>query len=263
LVNIGFERVAHPQVQPNPTQDLFELYSLNPIANSVARALPNGEKNKLRKTYKGKIKDLGINGKFDVVVREDEAPDALLTMLKQPEEEWTAQNCTGKEIEKGIPSQIRANIAAAMTMAKGTIPRSSWDSSVLGELDLPEKKISTIPAPNKLVATAAVPKGSNLNPVPRNPKLDLARPKRNVKKRGYEDSSFEGYGEGYVDDDIVDAGYSTAEGDERGMSQKRRKKVCIDRRSTTTLTNCLQSATSNAYPGPMRHNSYGPGMVGA
>jgi hypothetical protein len=236
---------------------------LNPIADSVARTLPNGEKNKLRKTYKGKIKDLGINGKFDVVVREDEAPDALLTMLKQPEEEWMVQNRLGKEIEKGIPPQIRANLAAAMTMSKGTIPRSSWDSSVLGELDLPEKKAPTVPIPNKPVASAAIQKGPNLNAIQRNPKLDLARPKRNVKKRGYEDSSFEGYGEGYVDDDMVDAGYSTAEGDERGMSQKRRKKVCNKERSLTALTNHLQSATSNAYPGPMRHNSYGPGMVGA
>ena len=98
---------------------------------------------------------------------------------------------------------------------------------------------------------------------PRTGKAEIARPKRNVKKRGYEESSFEGYGEGYVDDDMVDTGYSTAEGDDRGISQKRRKKVGSDELLLSTLTNSPQSATSHSYPGPMRHNSYGPGMVGA
>ena len=103
---------------------------------------------------------------------------------------------------------------------------------------------------------------TTLGTVQRNPKLDLNRPKCNVKKQGYEDSSFEGYGEGYVDD-IADAGYSTTEGDERGMSQKWKKKVCSEGGYLAALTNHLQSATSSIYPGPMRHNSYGPGMVGA
>ena len=85
---------------------------------------------------------------------------------------------------------------------------------------------------------------TTLGTVQRNPKLDLNRPKCNVKKQGYEDSSFEGYGEGYVDD-IADAGYSTTEGDERGMSQKWKKKVCSEGGYLAALTNHLQSATSS------------------
>jgi hypothetical protein len=246
------------------SQDLFSLYSLNEIASQVARTLPNGEKNKLRKTYKGKIKDLGISGKFDVAVREDDAPDGFLAMLRQPEEEWAIQNRQGKEIENGLGAAVRSSLGAAMTMSKGTIPKSSWDSSVLGEMDLPETKAPTAPALTKLVATGAVQKGASPAVMqPRNGKVEIARPKRNVKKRGYEESSYEGYGEGYVDDDMVDAGYSTAEGDDRGISQKRRKKVGSDEWLLSTLTNNRQSATSHSYPGPMRHNSYGPGMVGA
>ena len=246
------------------SQDLFSLYSLNEIASQVARTLPNGEKNKLRKTYKGKIKDLGISGKFDVAVREDDAPDGFLAMLRQPEEEWAIESRQGKEIENGLGAAVRSSLGTAMTMSKGTIPKSSWDSSILGELDLPEAKTQTTPTLAKQIATGAGQKG--VNPAvmqPRNGKVEVARPKRNIKKRGYEESSFEGYGEGYVDDDMVDAGYSTAEGDDRGMSQKRRKKVGCDDWLLSTLTNDRQTATSHNYPGPMRHNSYGPGMVGA
>jgi hypothetical protein len=246
------------------SQDLFSLYSLNDIASQVARTLPNGEKNKLRKTYKGKIKDLGISGKFDVAVREDDAPDSFLAMLRQPEEEWAIQNRMGKEIENGLGAAVRASLGPAMTMSRGTIPKSSWDSSVLGELDLPDTKATMAPVPPKPVAVGVVPKGVNPAAMqPRNGKIEVARPKRNVKKRGYEESSFEGYGEGYVDDDMVDTGYSTAEGDDRGISQKRRKKVGSDDWLLSTLTNNRQAATSHSYPGPMRHNSYGPGMVGA
>jgi hypothetical protein len=239
---------------------------LNEIASQVARALPNGEKNKLRKTYKGKIKELGLNGKFDVVVREEDAPDGFLAMLRQPEEEWAIQNRQGKEVESGLAAAVRSSLATAMTMSKGTIPKSSWDSSVLGELDLPETKVPTAPVATKPVATGVLQKttsATNVLPQLRNAKMEIARPKRNVKKRGYEESSFEGYGEGYVDDDMADAGYSTGEGDDRGMSQKRRKKVGSDELQSSVLTNILQSATSHGYPGPLRHNSYGPGMVGA
>lgn len=239
---------------------------MNDIASQVARTLPNGEKNKLRKTYKGKIKELELNGKFDVVVREDDAPDGFLAMLRQPEEEWAIQNRQGKEIENGLAAAVRASLAPAMTMSKGTIPKSSWDSSVLGELDLPETKAPTVPVVTKplVTGTGTLPKSAGPTATqPRNGKIEMARPKRNVKKRGYEESSFEGYGEGYVDDDMADAGYSTGEGDDRGISQKRRKKVGNDEFYSPTLTNNRQSATSHGYPGPLRHNSYGPGMVGA
>jgi hypothetical protein len=109
-----------------------------------------------------------------------------------------------------------------MTMAKGATPKQMWDSSVLGELDIPEKKVAA-QVPSKPISVGMQRTSSHQSAV-RLTKQDMARPKRAVKKRGYDESSFEGYGEGYVDDDMVDAGYSTGEGEERGGS-KRRKKV--------------------------------------
>lgn len=251
-------------MKPDLSQDLFELLSLNSVAAKVARTLPNGEKNGLRKTYKGKIKDLGISGKFDVTTRDDDSPDGLLHMMRWPEEEWMSQNRYGNEIEKGLPTLALDSLSRAMTMSKGSIPKSQWDSSVLGELDLLDKKAPAAVGPLKASAIGSTNKGASTPGLQVRPgKGDIARPKRNVKKRGYEESSYEGYGEGYVDDDMVDAGYSTAEGDDRALSQKRRKKVCIGDWESLTMTDNCQTATGPAYPGPMRHNSYGPGMVGA
>lgn len=218
----------------------------------------------MRKTYKGKIKDLGLSGKFDVAVREEDHPDTFLSLVRQPEEEWLVQNRQGQEIENGLPLLVRSSLEKAMTMSKGSIPQSLWESAVLGELDMPETKTSVAPAPTKSSAAAALQKGSNSSASQsRAGKVEVARPKRNVKKRGYEESSYEGYGEGYVDDDIVDAGYSTGDGDDRGMSQKRRKKVGNNVWDSAILTDKCQAATSHNYTGSIRHNSYGPGMVGA
>ncbi|KFX95348.1 hypothetical protein O988_05838 [Pseudogymnoascus sp. VKM F-3808] len=239
-------RTPHPYKQPDLSLDLFELYGLNPTAAKVARVLPNGEKNGLRKTYKGKIKDLGISGKFDVTVNDEESSGGLLSMMREPEHEWMVTQRLGKEIEKGLPQGVFAALPAAMTMAKGVIPKQMWDSSVLGELDIPEKKPAA-QVPTKPTSVGMQKSGSQQSGAMRGSKADLARPKRAVKKRGYDESSFEGYGEGYVDDDMVDAGYSTGEGDDRGGPGKRRKK----------------SALNQPQYGPSRHGSYGPGMVGA
>jgi len=238
-----------PRSQPDPTQDLFEIYSLNDVAESVARVLRNGEKNALRKTYKGHIKKLGVSGKFDVKTNSlPPGTGSLAVMVNMPEEEWSVQNVRGKEIEKGLPELSRSSLAKAMIMAKSSIPKTRWDSSVLGDLDLPDKKAplsNTVPAkPNVLAHTnTAAQNIAGQRPS----KVDVARPKRNVKKRHYEDSSFEGYGEGYVDDEAPDTGYSTGDGEDRGTAPKRRKKA-----ATGSFTSM----------GPARHNSYGPGMIG-
>jgi hypothetical protein len=171
----------------------------------------------MRKTYKNKVKDFGISGNFDSVKKERDAPDSMFTMMLAPQEGWDNEHTRGKEIDKGIEN-IGLNLGKAFSMAKGKIPKSRWDSSVLGEVAAPTPK-----------ATASIQNGTKAplpNPgVPRT-KSELPRPKRNVKKRTYGDSSYEGYGEGYVDDDAHEAGYSTNDGDERGVGRKRPKKVC-------------------------------------
>lgn len=198
---------------------------MNAIAAKVARTLPNGEKNGLRKTYKGKIKELGINGKFDVKLQDEEAPSGLLHILREPAHEWGVSQVSGRDISK-MPPNIKTLLPSAMTMYKGIIPKAMFDSSVLGELDVSDKKAAAqVPHGRSTplgTQRSGTPTLSFGRPAARS--QEAARPKRAVKKRGYDESSYEGYGDGFMDDDMVDGGYSTGDGDDRGGA-KRRKKV--------------------------------------
>lgn len=95
-------------------------------------------------------------------------------------------------------------------------------------------------------------------------KGEIPRPKRNVKKRSYGDASFEGYGEGFVDDDNNEMGYSTGDGEDRA-GRKRPKKVCNLLNVQKPWLTCMNKTGPQSFQGtqgPMRQNSYGPGMVG-
>jgi len=227
LVNKVFF-TAHPPAFPQLSEDLFEMFNLTGIAAEVARTLPNGEKNAMRKTYKGHIKRLGVNGHFDSVKKEVDDQDGFFAMLYAPETEWNVHMVKGKEIEDGFSDEVRAHLTRATAMNKGPIPKDRWDSSVLG--DLAQDKIAASKQTSSAKATApSTPAASAVGAAPR-PKgpgalaPDAARPRRSIKKRSYGDSSFEGYGDGFPDDDGgADTGYDTGEGE--GSAQKRRKKV--------------------------------------
>lgn len=201
------------------TADLYRRYGLDDIAASVARVDDNGVKKSVRKTYKNYMR--ALSGAFDSTKREEGSPDSLLFMMQLPQEEWDAKTGRSAQVEKGLPEEALANLGNAMTMARGAIPKSVWNPSVLGELNS---------APT---ATAGKMVHSGVKtPIPQfaaHPRVGVGkgeapRPKRNIKKRQYGDSSFEGYGEGYVDDDLQEGGYSTGDGDER-TGRKRPKKV--------------------------------------
>ncbi|KAL1870804.1 hypothetical protein VTK73DRAFT_2433 [Phialemonium thermophilum] len=244
-------RTQHQPSRPNLSEDLFQMFGLTGLAGEVARVLPNGEKNAIRKTYKGHIKRLGVNGHFDSVKTDPDSPDGLLAMVRFPQEEWTIHHVKGKEIENGLSQETRAKMAKAVSMCKGIVPKSVWDSSVLGELSpgnfvKGEKQASLgrTPAPGTPTFT---PTQTGVPHVKTQPSATqgASRPQRSIKKRSYGDSSFEGYGEGFPDDDLgAEAGYSTGEGE---SGQKRRKK---------------NSAGGQPFPA-VRQPSYGPGMVGA
>lgn len=192
----------------------------------------------MRKTYKNKVKDFGISGNFDSIKKERDTPDSMFMMMLAPEQEWDAEHTRGKEIGKGLDSVLPI-LGKAFTMAKGKIPKMKWDSAVLGEVAAPAPKV--VPVMQNGAKTPIT------NPIMQRTKSEVPRPKRNVKKRTYGDSSYEGYGEGYVDDDAQETGYSTNDGDDRGISRKRTKKT-----------------SPGHFNGPLpRQNSYGPGMVGA
>ena len=183
--------------------------------------------------------------------------------MMQPEEQWESEMVRGHEMDKGLPDAVNASMGKALIMARGKVPKAAWNPAILGEVAAPSQPASE---PAK-----GMPSGSK-TPVPqagavaRAGKADIPRPKRNVKKRSYGDASYEGYGEGYVDDDNHDVGYSTGDGDDRG-GRKRPKKVGSLlhihvrgpwlTRITKTAPHAFQAPS-----GPMRQNSYGPGMVG-
>ncbi|KAH8663947.1 Rox3 mediator complex subunit-domain-containing protein [Xylariales sp. PMI_506] len=224
-------RTPHSASYPRTSADLFEMFGLNGIAAEVARTKPNGDKNALRKTYKGHMKALGINGHFDAVKKELDDPDGFMHLISYPEDGWHVHEVAGKEVGKGFSDQVQASLLRATTMAKGPIAKQVWDSSVLG--DLAPSNVSKKPKDetSKVVATPGTPAAAVGAPIKSNklqvPPVD--RSKRNTKKRSYQDSSFEGYGEGYIDDDLgAETGYSTGEGDERSLKQKRRKQVHSD-----------------------------------
>lgn len=219
-VNMGLQ-LAHPQQQPNTASDLFAVYGLEGLSVSVERYKPDGTKSiKMRKTFKNKVKEFGIGGNFDSIKKEPETPDSLFAMMMVPQQEWDAEHTRGKEIGKGL-APVLPSLSKAFTMAKGDIPKSKWDRSVLGELAAPVPKPSLQQNGAKMPHVHPPTQNSG---IPRS-KTEIPRPKRSIKRREYGDSSFEGYGEGYVDSDTHDAGYSTNDGDDRGLNRKRPKKV--------------------------------------
>lgn len=217
------------------SSDLFEIFGLTGIATEVARTKPNGEKNALRKTYKGHIKILGVNGHFDVDKRDDDHPDGFMRMYRYPEPEWYVHEIAGKDIADGFSEQVQSSLLRATTMAKGPIPKQTWDSSVLGDLapsivskkpkdDALKQAVSGNPAAAAAVSAGLFAKSGKLQV----PQIDRSR--RNLKKRSYQDNSFEGY-EGFDDDGGAETGYSTGEGDDRSSKPKRRKQVHTDDQS--------------------------------
>lgn len=242
------------------------MFDLAGLAAEVAREKPNGEKNALRKTYKGHIKRLGVAGHFDVQKKQDDAPSDFMSMLQVPDLEWNVHQVKGREIGDGLSEGTLSSLTRAMTMAKGPIPKNVWDSSVLGDLapsggDGSKQSTSARPtAPN--TPSAGTPTATGRSKIQGLPGHDPARPKRNIKKRTYGDS-YEGYGEGFPDDDGgVDTGYSTGEGE---GSQKRRKKVSLSSLRNSWAVSYISQDSGNGshYPNAMRQQSYGPGMVGA
>ncbi|KAI1802946.1 Rox3-domain-containing protein [Daldinia bambusicola] len=214
----------YPPSYPSLSSDFFEMFGLTGIAAEVARTKPNGEKNALRKTYKGQIKTLGLSGHFDAVKKDIDSPDGLLALVGLDEDTWISREVSGKEIEKGLSQTHLAHLPRAATMAKGSIPKAAWDSSVLGDLapgTLPKKGShdsaarQTAPSTPAASAPGITPKSNK----PLTPQID--RNRRIGKKRSYQDSSFEGYGEGYADDDT--GGYSTGDGDERSKLKRRKQ----------------------------------------
>lgn len=232
------------QKYPPVTDDLFEMFGLTDIAAEVAREKPDGTKNALRKTYKNQIKRLGVLGRFEPVEKDWEEPKEPLpedqngddsAALKKKVEPYfgfgkitmlhDADFWRGRHhLMNGWTREAKAAESRAVSMAKGVVPAKIWDSSVLGDVspanaDPSRQGLSSKTAPGTPLGAHGAAGLKSKQPPAGAPGSGVPRPQRTTKKRGYGDSSFDGYGDGFPDD-----GYSTGDGEAGG--QKRRKKVC-------------------------------------
>ncbi|OQE96289.1 hypothetical protein PENNAL_c0001G01547 [Penicillium nalgiovense] len=231
---------------PDPSVDLVSLYGLGPIANSVARTDPvTGEKiNRLRKSYEGKLKGLGLAGRNKPHKQEVGAPGSLRHMTLWPEEEWQNQKVHGKAIKVADMDSALQNLQSrAMQMEPGPIPNNDFWEDILGH----EKAAKNPPSGDTGKKAAAPPSAGRSSTqshaaTPQGQEAERPRPSRG-RKRHYDDNSFAGYGEGFVDDDDDPGFYSNGE----GTGKKKRKKDHVAKVST---------------PMSERSASYGVGMFG-
>ncbi|GLI76455.1 hypothetical protein PoHVEF18_004728 [Penicillium ochrochloron] len=232
---------------PDPSWDLISLYGLGPVAQSVARIHPvTGEKiNRLRKSYEGKLKPLGLAGKNKPIKQDSSKEGSLRYLTLWPEEEWQNQKVFGKQIKTAdMDSALLSLQNNAMQLQPGMAPNNDFWEDVLG-LEKPAKAPGSsdagkkaVPAPSGRLGTqVGMSGGAGAQDFG-----DRARPSRG-RKRHYDDNSFVGYGEGYADDDDDTGFYSNGE----GTGKKKRKKDHVSKVST---------------PMSERGGSYGVGMFG-
>ncbi|PKY07293.1 rox3 family protein [Aspergillus campestris IBT 28561] len=237
---------SHVTPGPDPSIDLISLYGLGPVAKSVARMDPvTGEKiNRLRKSYEGKLKGLGLAGRNKPVKQELGAPGGLRHLTLWPDEEWQNQKVYGKDIKIADMDSALHNLQMkAMRMEPGAVPNNDYWEDVLGH-EKPSKH-GGAEAGKKTTAIPSAPSGArgpnSANGTP-TADADRNRPSRG-RKRHYDENSFVGYGEGFADDDDEGAFNSNGE----GVGKKKRKKDHVSKIST---------------PHPDRGGSYGVGMYG-
>lgn len=160
-------------------------------------------------------------------------PGGLVEMMHFPDDEWDAQRVMGKEVENGLSEAMLSKLDQAMKMEPGPLP--GFDATILG-LDAPRPTASPteLKKPPQQAASTARPTVRPLGNIPRPkdkappPPGEPPRPKRANKKRRYDEKSFEGYGEGYVDDDVEMTGVpspSDRDDNRGGLAKKKRKKV--------------------------------------
>ena len=215
--------VAYPTSGPDPTEDLIDVYGLGRIAGNVARNDPvTGEKiNRLRKSYEGKLKDFNLAGKNKPHKVEDVAPGSLIDLMMIPEEQWQIQ-AHGKDA--GLHSaDSQTKFERAMKMDRGVVSKNDYWEDVLGH-EKPKPAAFAFETTRKSVLGGEDRQIGLGNGISLNASSEASRPRRANRKRRYDDKSFEGYGEGYVDDEAVTEGtYSDEDG--RPSGKKRRKKV--------------------------------------
>lgn len=214
-----------PQIPSLPplTQNLLSLYGLDSLQESVARFDPiTGEKHKLRKSYEGHLKTLGLAGKNASVKHEEGKGNSLRLLTQVPEEDWQNTMVRGKSVHKGLSAEVLGKLDKAMQMQPCELPNNDeWEKLLGYEKAKPvEQNVKSLkPSLNSTIRMNGQVNGTTTN-------AEAIRPKREGRKRRYDERSFEGYGEGFVDDEL-DMGYSSGDTQfsRRSNPNKKRKKV--------------------------------------
>lgn len=186
----------------------MSIYGLNDILRDVARIDPvtDDKINSMRKSYEGQVKSFelaGLNKPVKKDLKPPFNPGRLMSTYRIPPQQ------EGFEID----AYLRETLPPAMQFQPGKLGKKQDEWTRLLGNDKP--KVAPPPAPEPVQPTAAVK--TNGRPGGR-PQQDLHRPRRVGKRRRYDDDSFEGYADGYVDEDQSDS-----EGD-RGSARKRQRR---------------------------------------
>jgi hypothetical protein len=144
-------------------------------------------------------------------------------MTLWPEEEWQNQKVFGKQIKiSDMDTALQDLQSRAMQMEPGPVPNNDFWEDILGH----EKPVKHPVSNENNKKAAPTPSGRTsmqshaASPQSQPQEADRPRPSRG-RKRHYDDNSFAGYGEGFVDDEEDPGFYSNSE----GTGKKKRKKV--------------------------------------
>lgn len=160
----------------------------------------------MRKSYEGQIKKFELAGLNKPVKKEVEPPfnlGRLMTTYRTP------PTRDGFEIH----THLKEKLPRAMQFQPGKLGKrqDEWDR-VLGNDKPKPPPLPAVQPPAPLRATVRQHIG----------KPSQERPRRQGKRRRYNDESYEGYADGYVDEDE-----SESEG-ERGSARKRQRRPDLD-----------------------------------
>lgn len=151
-------------------------------------------------------------------------------IMLEPDESWHASKVAGKKIE--ITSDLESRLRKAMSLQPGRSRDHDHWNDLLGH-EKPRSMQPQEPVGQKTALPSLRRPSSNRAIINQASQItntgEAIRPRRSGKKRSYADSSFEGYGDGYVDDETVDperAILSNSEDGSRGSRRKKRRKVC-------------------------------------
>ena len=195
------------------------------LARTVARTDPvTGEKiNKIRKSYEGQIKAFALAGRNKAIKWDASQGPSIKQLAQAPPEDYYNSRVAGKEVSKGFSTASLSRIHKVLELVPGPIPRNAeWENALgfdktKGAIDDGKIKKQEV---SKDIPPVSVKLNGHTNGIVMNSKdSEAIRPKRASKKRRYNDESFEGYGEGYDDEDDG----SSDDGSRRGMGSLQKK----------------------------------------